>query len=102
MSREPREMTPDELRDEFLDRVRAIVLHWANESREPTIQGKCDGVAFSILTLLDGCSDLPCVDLVFRPNDEDKQYHIDRGENWIEDGTTISDMLHEHYYQKKS
>jgi hypothetical protein len=39
---------------------------------------------------------------VFRPNDEDKQYHIDRGENWIEDGTTISDMLHEHYYQKKS
>ncbi len=97
---EPRAWTPDELRDSLLEHVRQIAHYWATNAQSGNLADRCDGVAFSILAMMDGCTiGIPPVDLVFRPHEEDKQYHIDNGENWIEDGTTISDALHEHYYK---
>jgi len=99
---EPRAYTEDEMRDQFLDAVRRIARFWADlDENKTSMQDRCDGVAFSVLSLMDGCNiGLPPVDLVFRPHPSDKQYHIDEGENWIEDGTTLSTMLHEHFYKK--
>jgi hypothetical protein len=94
-----RQYTDEELRDEFLEAVRSIVRYWQNEVRTDR-NGAVEGVAFSILNLLDGCSSMPAFDLVCRPHEDDKDYHIENGDNWIGDGQTISDMLHEMFYQK--
>lgn len=95
----PRAYTPEELRGKMLDHVRLMVQYWADLPGLDTV-ARCDGVAFSILTMLDGSADLPVFDLVARSSDEDKQYYVEKGENWIEDGTTINEdcMLHESYY----
>jgi len=39
---------------EFLDAIKSIANYWANEGEDK--QSACDGVAFSIMALLDGCS----------------------------------------------
>lgn len=94
--------TAEELRDEVLDHVRALAAYWAEHPDQRTVRERCDGLAFSILNIFDGTSgDLPAFDLVARPHPDDKSYHQERGEDWIEDGTVINDcMLHEMYYQK--
>lgn len=105
MTDTPRAYTSEELRDKFLQEVRTIANHWARlPDRDPatgtifTAKERCDGVAWSILSLLDGETlDIPGIDLVFQPSEEDKQYHIENGENWVEPGTVVSDWLHEHF-----
>ena len=83
-------ITPEDLRDELIDAIRNIARYWSKQ--EGSTLDVCDGVAFSILVLLDGCSSaMPCsFDLTahVHPDDEDQSY----------EGVTISDMLHEHYY----
>ncbi|NTF18161.1 hypothetical protein G6L37_07060 [Agrobacterium rubi] len=102
MSEEPRAYTSDELRDAFLDEVRSIAKSWADPKIDRDIEGRCNGVAFSIMALLDGCSiGIPTIDLVFQPHVADKDHHIGRGENWIEPGTVVDQGLHEDYYQEK-
>jgi len=92
------EETPDELRDHMLAVFRSIARYWATVSdfdpatgRTMTIQDRCEGVVFSILSQLDGVGDLPAFDLVahVHPDDDDQRY----------EGVTISDMLHEHFYK---
>jgi len=106
LDKEPRALTSEELRDQLLDRMHEIARYWsAVEIKEPdrnTILGRIDGALHSVLSMLDGCSSLPAFDLVAKPHPEDKQYNIDEDENWIEDETRISDMLHEHWYRKKT
>lgn len=95
---EPRAFTEEELRDIILQHIRGLVKYWARLPAEMTLEERCDGVAFSILTMLDGATvGIPSIDLVFRPHPSDKAFHIEEGENWIEPGTTISDVLHERY-----
>lgn len=95
----PRAYTPEELRGQVLDHIRLMVQYWADLPGLDNV-ARCDGVAFSILTMLDGSSELPVFDLVARSSDEDKQYHVEQGQNWVADGTTINEdcMLHESYY----
>lgn len=106
---EPRALTEEELRDMLLDHVRALSKYWAElpvldkaTGRELTAFDRCEGVAFSILSCLDGCSYLPAFDLVAQPHEDDKEFHRAEGENWIEPGTTISTMLHEFFYKRTS
>lgn len=94
----PRAYTAEELRNNVLNHVRLMVEYWA------TLPGldehaRCDGVAFSILTMIDGSADQPPMALVALSSDEDKQYSVEKGENWVEHGTVINDdvMLHEEY-----
>ena len=94
----PRAYTPEELRNNVLNHVRLMVEYWA------TLPGldersRCDGVAFSILTMIDGSADQPPMALVALSSDEDKKYSVEKGENWVEHGTVINDdvMLHEEY-----
>ena len=100
---EPRAITPDELRERMFGHMRAMSQHWATvdaPNGPKTTQDRIEGAMFSVLTMLDGCTDsMPAMDLVAKPHPDDKQYHIGNGENWIEDETRISDMLHDHWHK---
>lgn len=99
----PRAISAEEVRAIFLDHVRGVVRYWANLPDLPN-QDRCEGVAFSILTTIDGCAGgFPCaLDLVCRPHPDDKAFQVDEGENWIEDGMVINDcQLHESFYAPK-
>lgn len=94
----PRAYTPEELRGRVLDHIRLMVEYWATLPGLDT-HSRCDGVAFSILTMIDGSADQPPMALVALSSDEDKQYSVEKGENWVEHGTVINEdvMLHEEY-----
>ena len=98
----PRAFTADELREQVLDHVRIMVQYWANQPGLDVVS-RCDGVAFSILTMIDGSSSVPPLSLVAMSSDEDKEYSVENGENWVENGTVLNDdvMLHECYYSEE-
>lgn len=94
-------VTPEALRDEVLDVFRRVALYWADlpdvdkaTGQVRTVRDRCEGVAFSILSQLDGCGALPAFDLVahVHPDDEDQSM----------EGVVISDMLHEHFFERKA
>lgn len=94
--------TKEEMRKMFLKECRDIAQFWSGlEGKTP--EEMCDGVVFSLLNVFDGMSGgFPCaIDLVMSPHLEDKQYYIDNGEKWIQQGQVINDdvMLHELYFQ---
>lgn len=92
-------VTPEALRDEMLGVFRQIARYWAElpdvdkaTGCACTVRYRCEGVVFSILSQLDGCGSLPAFDLVARihPDDEDQSM----------EGVVISDMLHEHFFER--
>lgn len=102
MPDEPREKTLAEVREEFLAHVRRMAKYWASQPNS-TAQERCDGLAFSILTAIDGCSaGLPAFSLVPHPHPSDKEYHQSQGENWYpsEGGIEENFQLHALYYQR--
>lgn len=91
-----RAKTAEEVRDEVIEHVRAMVRFWATRT-DISDMDRCDGVAFSILSMIDGCSaGLPAIDLVMRPHPDDKAFHQAEGDDWIEDGTVINADVHMH------
>lgn len=61
-----------QFRTEFFTLLHLYVDYWANNDRAQTAREKCDGVAFSILCLLDGANwNFPGVDLVVRADEDD-------------------------------
>jgi hypothetical protein len=103
----PRAYTEHEVRDLILDAIRTTAAYWASlpdvdSMGQPlTIQGRCNGVAFSILTMLDGCTDLPAMTLTMCPASEDAEFLRGEGENWFQPGMEICTMMHEHFYRKE-
>lgn len=106
---EPRAWTSEELCTTLIDHFYHLVQYWYNvdiddsypKDKDPVLY-RLEGVVFSVLAALDGsCIDIPAYDLVARPHPSDKDYLISNGENWIEEGTTISTMLHELFSCKK-
>ena len=95
------DLTPEELRREFLDLIRIFRDCWEQEKGK-TSKEKLDGLCFSILNIFDGTTmGLPAFDIVASPHEDDKQYCIDCNANWIEPGTVINDcMLHELWHTK--
>ena len=100
---EPREKTMEETRTEFLERVWTMIDYW--EKQPSPLRGKLDGLAFSILTILDGGSDLPAFIVAPMPHVDDKLYHKERGENWYPENShfdvkaDIAGGLHELFYK---
>ena len=92
--------TAEDLRVEVIDHIRRIAAYWSEHPEPKTVRERCDGLAFSILNIFDGTTDLPAFDIVARPHPDDKEYDQSNGDDWIEDGTVINDgcMLHEIYY----
>ena len=93
--------TKEEAREMMLDHIRVMCEYWAREDRRPDIKDKLNGLAFSILTMLDGeTMELPAMDIVLRPHPDDKAYHQSNGEKWFKDGMVINDApLHELFYK---
>jgi hypothetical protein len=103
MNNEPRAYTSEEVRNKLLAHIRMMVKYWADDrvlhSTQRTTERRLEGLAFSILAMLDGCSnDLPAFTLIPSPHPDDKQYHIENDENWFE-SEPLNFMLHEFYYE---
>ena len=78
----PRQFTEPEVRHKFLIHLRNIVESWADETGK-TDRDKCEGVAFSILSAIDGCSiAIPAFMLIPNPHPDDKNFARKQGENW--------------------
>jgi len=93
---EPRVMTADEVEAEFLRHVAGIVDYWDKESRVTSAREKMEGVAFSILVLLDGgAALLPAYAVSPRPHPSDEEYRRGQGQNWYPSDVDIAGSLHE-------
>jgi hypothetical protein len=80
---EPRALTPDECRDEFLGHLWALVDFWEREGRACTRRELLCGMAHSILAALDGnVGMLPAFIVAPSPHEDDQAYSAGKGENW--------------------
>jgi len=98
----PREFTKEEVREKFLREVNALVDYWQNESRFPGIREKLQGLAFSIMSTIDGSSmNLPAFILAPQPAEEDKGFFIENGQDYFPENNAtnvncdIAGELHE-------
>jgi hypothetical protein len=104
---EPRQYTVDEVRESFLRYVWTIIEYWEKENLEPTggatssVRGKLEGVAFSIMSALDGSPiGLPAFAVLPAPHPDDQEYCRTHGHNWFPSGGDIG-PLHEHFFKYK-
>ncbi len=88
--------TKEEIRQEFLNHIKSLVKYW-DELLQKTTTDRLNGLAFSILSMIDRCSiELCALDIVVRPHTDDKQFNIDRNEDYYPDGLVINDDVHLH------
>lgn len=99
MNNTSRAKTDIEVREEFLSKLRELAIYWANTEGTTSLE-KCEGVVFSILNIFDGTScGLPAMDISLSPHESDKEYAIEKSENWYESGMVINNtMMHEKFY----
>ncbi len=102
----PRELTTEEVRNQFLSHVRFMIDYWERETRATTSKQKLEGLAHSILVTLDGGSGLPAFIVAPNPHPDDQQFRIEEGEDWFPENHTlkvkadISGGLHERLFEK--
>jgi len=91
-----RPKTKEEIRQEFLEHIKGLVKYW-DELPQKTTTDRLDGLAFSILSTIDGCSISICaLNIVVRPHPDDKQFNIDNGDDYYPDGLVINDDVYLH------
>lgn len=88
--------TKEELASCLVNHFKNLAFYWSKQ--EGSKKDICEGVVHSILCTLDGVSGgFPCaIDLVMSPHPEDKQFHIDEGDNYVEEGMCINDNIYLH------
>lgn len=94
MSDEPHAYTESEARTIFVQYVWNCIAYWTNDARTPTLSGKMEGLAFSILVMLDGESCLPGFKVIPNLVEGDVDYYKQNGDNWFPE-TDIGGCLHE-------
>jgi len=105
------EYTEEEIRTKLLTHIHSLISHWEalperdlNTSITP-IRARLEGLAFSILSTLDGVStELPMFLVAPNPHPSDKNFHQKSGDNWYPEsklahGVCISGLLHEEFYK---
>lgn len=101
---EPRELTGEEIREKLIAHIYGLIYYW-NQLPGKAPKERLEGLAFSILSALDGESlDFPAFIVAPDPDPEDRQYHVNSGENWFpeNDGEALKGRvkwLHEHFYE---
>lgn len=95
--------TKEEMQEMLIAQCKAVAFSWSRvENTSP--REMCDGVVFSMLNIIDGCSGgFPsAINLVMAPHPDDKEYNISNNEQWVEPGQVINDdvMLHEMFCSK--
>lgn len=83
-----------------------MVNYWNRENITLTQKERLEGIAFSILSAIDGCAaSLPSFVLAPLPHEDDKQYAIDNGGNYYPQNhesdikCDIAGDLHENFYK---
>ena len=99
-AQQPREYTPEEIREKLLDQIWVTINYW----RTQKVTGdRYEGLAFSILSVLDGSTAaLPAFQIVPAPHESDREYCKTYGENWFpQSSSNANDIgpLHEHFHQ---
>lgn len=87
----------------LLGLIRASSHYWATVAGTDgpkTVQERLDGLAFSILVAMDGCTELPAFKIIPLPHPSDRQYCEDGGENWWPDDLDIGGSLHDEWHRK--
>ena len=75
MNKKPTEMTIEQIREAFLEGVRNHIDYWLNETKASTSKDKLEGLAFSLMSMLDGCDiNIPRFIVVPNPHEDDKEY----------------------------
>lgn len=111
----PREYTVEECREQFLQYIRELVRDRATseipkdvrarfKNPEDEILYRCRGVAFHILTLLDGCAcDMPYYRVVVDGSDENEiAWSRENGKNWWPEADISSAVeLHQEFAHKE-
>lgn len=94
-----REFTKEEVREQVLKHVKTMVAYWSSLDLPPA--DKCDGIAFSILTMIDGVASVPPLSLWVETSEEWQQDSKNRGEDYYPLKVCINDdvMLHELYVE---
>ena len=96
----------------FMDHLVSMVNYW-DKVDERDSKEKLSGLAFSFLSMLDGCSmGLPAFEILPAPHPSDMGYAKDNDENWwpqlpediIEESVTIhgNNMLHDLWHKYMS
>jgi len=103
----PREYTEEEVRNKFLEYIAFLIKYWDEIDSVRTQKERMKGLAFSILSMLDGCSgELPGFIVAPLPHPEDKEFRIrEMEENYYPENHEIEDDikcdigggLHEHF-----
>lgn len=103
-----RQYTEEEVRNRLLDHIWSMIDYWRNERRAPTLDEKLEGLAFSILTTLDGASvDPPKFIVAPDPHSTDRAFYEERGENYYPDNDNtdvvcdLGGTLHDHFYKRR-
>ena len=83
MDTTPREYTPEEIRTKFINHIWTMINYWENESTTPNTKDKLEGLAHSMLAMLDGAQiGLPAFYVIPMAHPSDKDFHIKNGENY--------------------
>lgn len=97
-----RKYTEEEIREIFIKQVWSNIQYWKNEKRAPTLDEKLEGLAFSMLVMLDGGNaSMPKFVVAPNPHPDDKDYHIENGENYFPEDCDISGGLHDLFQKYK-
>lgn len=98
-----REKTMEEVREEFLGYIEMMINYWDDINSKNTKE-KLNGLAFSILSMLDGCSaSLPAFIVAPFPHKDDKNFNIEEGNNYYPENNytnikcDIAGELHEFF-----
>ena len=96
----PRAYTAEEGRDIILKTIANYVDYWDNVTRRQTSREKLEGLAFSIMVILDGGAGM-LPGFIVRPNpcESDKDWNIKHGQNYWDSETDIAGCLHEHIHE---
>lgn len=77
----PREMTAREVAVLLVEHIHDLCWYWGGLPGKSTRE-RLEGLAFSILSTLDGSGELPCFIIATDPPEEDKAFYIEQGSNW--------------------
>ena len=92
---DPHPLTEEEVRTRLLKHIWGSIRYWENESSKPSAREKLEGLAFSILSSLDGSSpSLPKFIVAPDPHPEDKKFSASNGINWWIDDEAKRDKSH--------
>ena len=103
----PHELDEVETADLFLREVCGNIFYW-QRLEDKTEKEKLQGLAFSIMAMLDGTQvGLPQFIVAPNPHPDDRRFHIEAGANWFAENfeaedkanSNVGGMLHERFHQ---